>query len=355
MSDRDTTLAALLRPLQQQLLAIAPGASLFLGARAGTALQAIDLANLVAVQPFRPWAAELEAIGIPALADIPEHVEHFSQVLLLPPRQREDARAQMATALAHCRPGGWLLAAAANDEGAKSIESDFRKLLGHVDGQLSKHHCRVFWARKDSDRADIALQAHWQAGGDTRSCSDTHVPSGHFLTRPGIFAWNRVDPGSALLAEHLPVGLTGRAADLGAGWGFLSAVMLARNPALRALSLFEADARALSLARRNLPTDTDTLLDFHWHDVGQGLPAGAKFDFIFSNPPFHATGKSALPEIGIRFITVAAQNLSPTGQLLLVANAHLPYENALMQHFEHVRTRANAHGYKVLEAHGVRR
>ena len=42
----------------------------------------------------------------------------------------------------------------------------------------------------------------------------------------GIFSADHIDPGSALLAEHLPKNLRGRVADLGAGWGFLSRAAL---------------------------------------------------------------------------------------------------------------------------------
>ena len=56
----------------------------------------------------------------------------------------------------------------------------------------------------------------------------------------------------ALLARHLPAGLAGLAADLGAGWGYLSAELLARCPGITALDLYEAEARALALALSGL-------------------------------------------------------------------------------------------------------
>src|SRR3546814_1102771 len=80
------------------------------------------------------------------------------------------------------------------------------------------------------------------------------------------------DLASALLAEHLPADLHGHAADLGAGWGYLSVELLQRCPGITALDLFEAEARALELARVNLaPFATRAKLGFHWHDVTAGL------------------------------------------------------------------------------------
>ncbi len=43
-----------------------------------------------------------------------------------------------------------------------------------------------------------------------------------FETIPGLFSHDRVDAGSELLASRLPTDFDGNAADLGAGWGYLS-------------------------------------------------------------------------------------------------------------------------------------
>ena len=58
--------------------------------------------------------------------------ERFPLVLVLPPRQREEARALFARALQHTEPGGTLLASMPNTEGAKSGEADLVKLAGAV-------------------------------------------------------------------------------------------------------------------------------------------------------------------------------------------------------------------------------
>ena len=47
-----------------------------------------------------------------------------------------------------------------------------------------------------------------------------------FWSQPGVFSWDRIDPGSALLLVHLPA-LSGRGADLGCGIGVLARSVLA--------------------------------------------------------------------------------------------------------------------------------
>src|SRR3546814_95169 len=172
---------------------------------------------------------------------------------------------------------------------------------------------------------------------------------GGFRSRPGVFAWNRIDPASLLLAEHLPADLRGHVADLGAGWGYLAGQVLARCQGVTALDLYEADPRALQLARENLAAwGAKVPLAFHLHDVTAGLPR--RYDAIVSNPPFHAQGAGERVDIGRAFIAAAATALNPGGRLWLVANRHLPYESVLDASFGSVRTVAQRDGFKVIEA-----
>ena len=118
---------------------------------------------------------------------------------------------------------------------------------------------------------------------------------------------------------------------------------------MTALDVYEADARALALARINLAAfAARAAIAFHWHDVTRGLLHPC--DFIVSNPPFHALDATGRPDIGRAFIAAAAQALRPGGRLLLVANRHLPYEAELAARFTDVRTLAQQQGFKVVSA-----
>ena len=317
------------------------GGGLFLRARDGWPLHQRAWAGLRCEQSFRPAAEALERSGLP-LADEDES-SRFPLVLLLPPRQRDEARALFARALTQCAPGGRVVACIPNNEGAKSGEADLARIAGPV-SSLSKNKCRVFWAAPLDGPADAALAAQWAKADAPRP-----IAEGRFTSRPGVFAWDRIDAASRLLVEHLPTDLSGHAADLGAGYGYLSTELLTRCPGIRAVDLYEAERRALDLARLNLaPFAGRVALKFHWHDVTRGIDE--RFDAIVCNPPFHAQGRGDRPDIGRRFIAVAAQALKPGGRLWLVANRHLPYEAELDLHFGRVRTVAQEGGFKVVEA-----
>ena len=343
-ASRDIALDALFHPFSEGLLQWPAGEVLFLRAREGAALHAIRSGALAATQPFKPEADRLQRIGVTLLDEDALPAAACPLVLLLPPRQREEARALLAKACAAVAPGGTVAIAASNDEGGKTREAELKQLAGSV-GTLSKFHCRVAWARPQA--LDAALAGQWRAGDRPRTVSSAQVPGGGFRSRPGVFAWDRVDAASRLLADMLPVDLQGRVADLGAGWGYLSMQVLARCPKVTSLDLYEADARALALAGENL-ADASVPVSRHWHDVAAGV--AERFDAIVCNPPFHALGRGDRPDIGRAFIAAAAQALKPRGSLWLVANRHLPYEDALGSGFAATTTLKQEGGFKIVHA-----
>lgn len=339
----DDTLATLFQPITDGLLDWpAEGGVLFLRARDGLELRQAPRPGLICEQEFKPAADALAHAGLAAVdLESLDPGRRFALVLLLPPRQRQEARALLAQAIARCAPGGRVLACMSNDEGARTGEDDLARIAGKV-SSLSKRKCRVFWTAPLQGPADPVLAGEW-AGLD----ASRPILGGRFISRPGVFAWDRIDPASALLATHLPTDLSGSAADLGAGYGYLSVELLARCPQVGALDLYEAQSRALAMARLNLRS-ARLAPEFFWHDVTAGLPR--RYDVIVSNPPFHAQSGEDRPDIGRRFVAVAAQSLNPGGQLWMVANRHLPYERELDQCFAEVRSVAQEGGFKVVEA-----
>src|SRR5690606_3999872 len=111
----------------EQRLVWPTAGGLFLNARDGWPLHRQPLPRLVCQQDFRPAFDALQRSGIDVLKELGDR--RFPLVMLLPPRQREAARALYAKAAGHLADGGVILACQANDEGAKSAEADLAKLV----------------------------------------------------------------------------------------------------------------------------------------------------------------------------------------------------------------------------------
>lgn len=336
----DAALDTLFLPFVSAELPWPEDGALFLRARFGAPMQQ-RWPGLVCEQTFKPDAAALQRAGVAMHSA--DGNRRYALVLILPPRQRDEARALFARAVTLLAPGGRIVASMSNNEGARSGEADLEQLTGNV-SSVSKHKCRVFWTDPLYAPANTELHARWLGLDAPRTIADAR-----FVSRPGVFAWDRIDAASALLAAHLPDDLHGEAADLGAGFGYLAVELLSRCRGVVAVDLYEAEQRALQLAEHNLACFAPRVrLGFHWHDVTGGLPRA--YDVIVTNPPFHTQSRIDRPDVGKRFIVAAAQALRPGGRLWLVANRHLPYESVLDQRFGRVRTVAQQQGFKIIEA-----
>ena len=334
----DPVLNTLFLPLEEGVIDWpANGPALFLRARTGDALDDLSRDKLVCEQSFKPAHDALIRAGF----RMREGHASAELTLVLPPRQREEGRALLAYAIQETAKDGIVMAAVSNNEGAKTIEGDLKALAGNISSQ-SKNKCRVFWATVDG-RTDTTLLAEWLKLDAPREIDS------HFTSRPGLFAWDHIDAGSKLLADHLPRTFKGKVADLGAGFGYLSDFVLAQNPAITRLDAIEAEGRAVEMAELNLAAHGDRAA-VHWLDATKALPD--TYDAIISNPPFHVSDRADRHDVGKAFITSAAKALTSGGQLWIVANRHLPYEETLEASFKHVTVVAQTNFYKVFKAVG---
>ncbi|ARJ65522.1 16S rRNA methyltransferase [Magnetospirillum sp. ME-1] len=321
---------ALLLPFERDLLA-SPERAFLMRAEPHEALGAEWRPRLVCEQGFKPAFDRLVQAGFQTVARLDGR---FSTGLVLLTKHKAENRANMARAWDLLEPGGVLVCCGANALGAASHEREVERVFG-LAGSLSKHQARTFWMVKGGQTAP----AEWLDAARPRP-----VEGCNLVARAGCFSAEHVDKGSALLLDCLPEGLAGRGADLGAGWGYLSAEMLRRFPDITAIDLFEAEALALEDARANLAGDGRAA--FHWLDVGAGLPKCEPYDWIVSNPPFHE-GRKADPAIGQGFITAAWKAIRRRGKFVLVANRSLPYEAELRRRFREVTLLREADGFKV--------
>lgn len=297
------------------------------GPRAGADLSALPRDRLTVITTQRPDFDHFAAQG---LDTVTAPSGRYATALVCLPRARALAQA-MAAQAAICTDGPVIV----DGDKTDGVESMLRALRAHPratpGAPLSKAHGKLFTLAPGADLAD------WLPAAPQR------IEDG-FVTAPGSFSADGIDPGSRALADTLPAKLGARVIDLGGGWGYLAARALTRE-GIAHLDLVEADHAALDCARTNI---TDPRAHLHWADATTWRP-DAPADTVITNPPFH-TGRTADPGLGRAFITAAAAMLKPSGALWLVANRHLPYETTLAQHFKRVEEAAGDTRFKILHA-----
>lgn len=248
------------------------------------------------------------------------------------PASTIERRTVIALALRSLVPGGALTVLAANDKGGTRLANELVAFGCEVTASHKRHHRIVVTARP---QAPVGIEAAIEAGAPRL------LPDLKIWSQPGLFNWDRIDPGSQLLLDHLPP-LNGMGADLGCGIGVLAMGVIAGG-GCRGMTLVDIDARALAVAERNVWAFGAKTL---WTDVrsSNSLPAG--LDFVVTNPPFHDGGEEDRA-LGQAFIQKAATMLRPGGVLWLTANRHLPYEATLVPLFATVDQIAQAKGFKI--------
>jgi 16S rRNA (guanine1207-N2)-methyltransferase len=251
------------------------------------------------------------------------------------PASTVERRHVIALFLRALAPGAPLVVLAANGKGGTRLADELKAFGCSVEVESKRHHRVVATVRPDAVTGlDDAI-----AAGLPRLLPDIDLWS-----QPGLFNWDRIDPGSQLLLDHLPL-LKGRGADVGCGIGVLARAVM-RSGACSHLTVIDIDRRALVMAEKNLPELPVSKL---WADVrtSRDLPTG--LDFAVCNPPFHDGGEEDRA-LGMVFIQKAAAMLRPGGVLWMTANRHLPYEATLQASFATVEPIDQARGFKIYKA-----
>ena len=285
----------------------------------------IDVAGAEQLSPLVPGAEALDGLAEGSLGGL---------VMVAPPDTVERRHA-VALGLRALAPGAPFTILASKDKGGSRLGDELDAFGCRFEETGKRHHriCSGF-----RPEAPVGLDAAVAAGAPRL------VEALGLWSQPGIFSWDRLDPGSALLIETLPA-LSGRGADFGCGIGVLSHAALA-SPKVKGLTLIDIDRRAVEAATRNVG---DARATVRWADLRTGPQGLANLDFVVMNPPFHQGGIED-QGLGQGFVATAAKALRRGGALWLTANRHLPYEGVLKPLFGRVEVRAEARGFKVFEA-----
>lgn len=327
-------------PFENETLDLPQAGEKFLcfGISADTMLSTEWKQALHCIQPSRPEWLALNKAGFQVTAQITENETYAGGMILLG-KHRGRNEEWLASLLSQVKPGGLIVIAGDKKLGIDSFRKRSDQIATSLD-RMSKNHAVTYWMMRPEA---IETQTIQDLIPERKRVDE------RFWTKPGMFSHGEIDRGSALLVPHLKNIAFGHVADLGAGWGYLTACCLDNPAKVSRIDLYEADFEALEIAKSNLAElNSSAPLHYYWHDVASE-PMTEIYDTVISNPPFH-TGRNTDISLGQSFITSAAKRLKSGGRLLMVANRQLPYEAVLKQHFRQVMPLTDKDGFKVIEA-----
>jgi 16S rRNA (guanine1207-N2)-methyltransferase len=271
----------------------------------------------------------------------------FDVVLCHLPRGREVQRELILGAARVLRSGGHFYFVASTKAGIKGAVAYARELFGRcgVVRQKKGYHVamtvRPRGMQPPEPRDATVTRTIMLAGVETA-----------LVSKPGVFAWDRLDGGTARLVDAMEIDRGDRVLDLGCGTG-LAGVAAARRAPEGQVVLVDADLRAVRSAQRTLEANGVGNGEVLLSDGASQVFSGDLFDVVVTNPPFHQ-GREVDYQVAHQFVRDAREVLRPEGRLFLVSNRFIRYEDLIREAFGHVATAWADPSYHVLtaQAHG---
>ncbi|MCI0713942.1 MAG: methyltransferase [Chloroflexi bacterium] len=258
------------------------------------------------------------------------------------PRGRDFAKALIATSLKALKPGNYLYAAGPNKGGAKTAETD-AKGLSQVYSLGTKQRHRLFSVLRPD-----AIPADWlDLAVPHPEDMEIHGQTYTVHTQPGVFSYNHLDDGTSSLLDALykiqPKGVA-QVLDAGCGYGIVGMVAQQLLAPVRVVFV-DTNLLAVQCTKTSVPEAPVLMADV----TQDALETYAPFDLILCNPPFHK-GVTVERTFIQGFAENATRLMAKQGQLLVVFNTFLPYEDVLKAHFATVTRIIETNTFTVVAA-----
>jgi len=257
------------------------------------------------------------------------------------PRGKATARQFIADAAAVLKPGGRLYLAGHKRSGIKPFVAYARQVFGNGGVIALKKGCRVTVCVKDKGTAvpetDYYRWREFQADIDGQT-----IP---FVSKPGVFSWDRLDAGTRVLIETMKIRPADTVLDLGCGCGIVGSIA-ARKANQGQTYLLDSSALAVEASRRTLVRHQVDNAQVRLSD-GAAAVRDVRFDVVVTNPPFHQERQTDY-NVAHQFIQDAASVLQRRGRLYVVANRFIRYERQMSECFHQVSVAYEDNLYRVL-------
>ncbi|MEP1213867.1 MAG: methyltransferase [Marinobacter sp.] len=269
------------------------------------------------------WAAAFgyddEALA-PAIADT---------IVVFLPKARAELALRLALASWLAAPGARVTLVGEKKEGVAGAVKQLKAVAPGAVKIDSARHCQV-WQAEILPPAEIFDISQWQTWHPVECAGIRFDVAG----LPGIFSAGELDAGTAMLLESLadePL-KAGPVLDFACGAGvigtWLQLYQRSLGQPVTQVDGVDVQSQAVICARSTYQRAAalGTIVASDGLDRVDG-----KYAVVLSNPPFH-TGIRTDTSMTEEFLRQVAGHLLPGGELRLVANSFLPYEDLIRRH-----------------------
>ncbi len=267
----------------------------------------------------------------------------FDLVLSHLPRGKDVQQELIRGAAWVLRPGGRFYFVAHKRAGVKGTVAYASEIFGRCGVVRQKKGYHVAMTIRPPNLAPSPPLESYVARTITLDGIDTTL-----VSKPGLFAWDRLDDGTAALIDVMEIEPSDRVLDLGCGTG-LAGLVAARRTSEGQVVLADADVRAVEAARRTMTANGIGNAEVTLSDCASALFDSEPFDVVITNPPFHQ-GLGVNYEVAQQFVRDAARMLRSGGRLFLVANRFLRYDDLILEAFGDLTIAHADQRYRVLKA-----
>ena len=271
----------------------------------------------------------------------------YHSVLVQTPKSRKLARRWLIQAYNALMVGGYGYIAGPNSLGIKSIIKDASEIFGNSSILAYKKGNRIAQLVKNAKPApnpDWAFEPGIAPG--TWVEFSISVSNHRFQIRslPGVFSYDRLDEGTSMLLSVCDIAKGAKVLDMGCGYGILG--MFAAHQGAGWVDLIDNDLLAIAASKATLEQNQITNTTVIAGDLLSSIGT-SKYDLILSNPPFHA-GRAVDYQIAEAIIMQSFQALIQGGQIIIVANKFIQYDDLIKRTFGNVTVLASSGKFHVL-------
>lgn len=251
---------------------------------------------------------ELAERGLPGKVvvapDLWDLRDFASAILPSPPRGERELKLDLVEQAFHMLRAGGLLVVLSPINKDQLYPAVMKKVFGKSVMECDSHGT-VIWSVRNGEhklrRHEVTFSAKVE-DGDYRE----------FLSRPGLFAYGRLDDGTRALLDVLEVRESERILEIGCGCGVAGIIAALRSGPSCHLTMIDSNARAFAVARANLERhqvpNAKVMVS-----VDAAELAAREFDLVLANPPYFAQ-----QSIAAKFAEQARRVMKLSGRFYLV-------------------------------------